>query len=99
MQFSESLKKVYESNSSVILSLRYIPWKFYVMTALTSAYQVNYPEKDKLFKEIRRFFYISLTAGCTLNQIKQTSFKLIESIVNGNSIDEIKEDNSDVILW
>ena len=76
--FSESLKKVYESNNPVILSLRYIPWKFYVMTALTSAYQVNYPEKDKLFKEIRRFFYISLTAGCTLNQIKQTSFKLIE---------------------
>lgn len=96
--FSESLKKVYESNNPVILSLRYIPWKFYVMTALTSAYQVNYPEKDKLFKEIRRFFYISLTAGCTLNQIKQTSFKLIESIVNGNSIDEIKEDLNRTII-
>ena len=96
--FSESLKKVYESNNPVILSLRYIPWKFYVMTALTSAYQVNYPEKDKLFKEIRRFFYISLTAGCTLNQIKQTSFKLIESIDNGNSIDEIKEDLNRTII-
>ena len=68
------------------------------MTALTSAFQVNYPEKDKLFKEIRRFFYISLTAGCTLNQIKQTSFKLIESIVNGNSIDEIKEDLNRTII-
>ena len=54
--------------------------------------------KDKLFKEIRRFFYISLTAGCTLNQIKQTSFKLIESIVNGNSIDEIKEDLNRTII-
>lgn len=96
--FSESLKKVYESNNPVILSLRYIPWKFYVMTALTSAYQVNYPEKDKLFKEIRRFFYISLTAGCTLNQIKQTSFKLIESIVNRNSIDEVKEDLNRTII-
>lgn len=96
--FSESLKKVYESNNPVILSLRYIPWKFYVMTALTSAYQVNYPEKDKLFKEIRRFFYISLTAGCTLNQIKQSSFKLIESIVNRNSIDEIKEDLNRTII-
>ena len=68
------------------------------MTALTSAFQVNYPEKDKLFKEIRRFFYISLTAGCTLNQIKQTSFKLIESIVNGNIIDEIKEDLNRTII-
>ena len=96
--FSESLKKVYESNNPVILSLRYVPWRFYVMTALTSAYQVNYPEKDKLFKEIRRFFYISLTAGCTLNQIKQTSFKLIESIVNENNIDEIKEDLNRTII-
>ena len=96
--FSESLRKVYESNNPVILSLRYIPWKFYVMTALTSAYQVNYPEKDKLFKEIRRFFYISLTAGCTLNQIKQTSFKLIESIVNRSSIDDIKEDLNRTII-
>lgn len=96
--FSESLKKVYESSNPVILSLRYIPWKFYVMTALTSAYHVNYPEKEKLFKEIRRFFYISLIAGCTLNQIKQTSFKLIESIINGNSIDDIKEDLNKTII-
>lgn len=96
--YSESLKKVYESNSPIIFSLRYIPWKFYVMTALTSAYQVDYPEKEKLFKEIRRFFYISLTAGCTLTQIKQTSFKLIESIVNKNSIEEIKEDLNRTII-
>lgn len=68
------------------------------MTALTSVYHVNYPEKDKLFKEIRRFFYISLIAGCTLNQIKQTSFKLIESIINGNSIDDIKEDLNKTII-
>jgi len=96
--FSESLRKVYESKDASVLSLRYIPWKFYVMTALTSAYQINYPEKEKLFKEIRRFFYISLIAGCTLNQIKQTSFKLIESIVNGNSIEDIKEDLNKTII-
>lgn len=96
--FSESLRKVYESKDASILSLRYIPWKFYVMTALTSAYQTNYPEKEKLFKEIRRFFYISLIAGCTLNQIKQTSFKLIESIVNGNSVEDIKEDLNRTII-
>ena len=96
--FAESLRKVYESKDACILALRYIPWKFYVMTALTSAYQVNYPEKEKLFKEIRRFFYISLVAGCTLNQIKQTSFKLIESIVNGNSIEDIKEDLNRTII-
>ena len=96
--FSESLRKVYESKDPYVLSLRYIPWRFYVMTALTSAYQTNYPEKEKLFKAIRRFFYISLIAGCTLNQIKQTSFKLIESIINGNSIEDIKEDLNRTII-
>lgn len=96
--FYESLKKVYESSDSVILSLRYIPWRFYVMTALTSAYQVNYPEKERLFKEIRRFFYISLIAGCTLNQIKQSSFKLIESIVNHSSVEDISADLNRTII-
>lgn len=96
--FSKSLKMVYESKNKTILSLRYIPWRAYVMTALTSAYMVDYPNKDELFKEIRRFFYISLIAGSTLNQIKQTSFKLIESIVNKNSLDDIKEDLNKFII-
>lgn len=96
--FSNSLKKVFESKNPYILSLRYIPWRAYVMTALTSAYAVNYQKKEELFKEIRRFFYISLIAGCTLNQIKQTSFKLIESIVNGNSIEDIVENLNKLII-
>ena len=96
--FSNALKKVCESKNPYILSLRYIPWRAYVMTALTSAYAVNYPKKEELFKEIRRFFYISLIAGCTLNQIKQTSFKLIESIVNGNSIEDIVENLNKLII-
>ena len=88
--FANSLRKVYESKDKYILSLRYIPWRAYVMTALTSAYYSNYSEKEKLLKEIRRFFYLSLISGCTLNQIKQTSFKLIESIANGNKIEDIR---------
>lgn len=97
--FSESLKQVYESKDPCVLSLRYIPWKFYVMTALTSAFQVNYPDKGALFRLIRRFFYISFTSGCTLNQIKQTSFKLIESIVNKEDTNIIEEElNKTIIL-
>lgn len=96
--FSNSLKKVFESTSPEVLSLRYIPWRAYVMTALTSAYAVNYPKKEELFRLIRRFFYLSLISGCTLNQIKQTSFKMIESIVNENSIEDIKEDLSKLII-
>lgn len=96
--FSNSLRRVYESTEPEILSLRYIPWRAYVMTALTSAYAANYPKKKELFILIRRFFYICLISGCTLNQIKQTSFKLIESIVNGNSIEDIKEDLNKLIV-
>lgn len=96
--FANALKKVYESNDKYILSLRYIPWRAYVMTALTSAYYSNYYEKEKLLKETRRFFYLSLISGCTLNQIKQTSFKLIESIANGNKIEDIREDLNKTII-
>lgn len=96
--FANSLRKVYESKDKYILSLRYIPWRAYVMTALTSAYYSNYEDKEVLLKEIRRFFYISLIAGCTLNQIKQTSFKLIESIANGNKIEDIREDLNKTII-
>lgn len=89
--FSKSLRKVYESNNPTILSLRYIPWKAYVMTALTSAYQVDYPKKEELFKIIMRFFYISFIAGCTLTQIKQSSFNLIAMIADKKNIDDIEE--------
>lgn len=97
--FTESLKKVYKSTDPVILSLRYIPWKFYVMTALTSAYQVDYPDKEKLFKLMRRFFYIALTSGATLSRIKQTSFKLIEYIVDKKSIEEIEVELNKTIIF
>ncbi len=89
--FADNLEKVYKSTLPVIYSLRYIPWQAYVMTALASAYQVDYPDKEELFQSMRRFFYISWISGKTLNGIKQTSFNLIEAIVNKKSIDEINE--------
>ena len=89
--FDENLEKVYKSTLPVIYSLRYIPWQAYVMTALASAYQVDYPDKEELFQSMRRFFYISWISGKTLNGIKQTSFNLIDAIVDKKTIDEINE--------
>jgi uncharacterized protein with ParB-like and HNH nuclease domain len=89
--FAENLDRLYKSNLPVLYSLRYIPWQAYVMTALASAYQVDYPDKEELFETMRRFFYISWISGKTLNGIKQTSFNLIEAIVDKKSIEEIKE--------
>ena len=89
--FADNLEKVYKSINPVIYSLRYIPWQAYVMTALVSIYQVDYPEKEKIFNIMRRFFYISWISGKTLNGIKQTSFKLIEAIVDKKPINDIDE--------
>ena len=89
--FADNLEKVYKSTLPVIYSMRYIPWQAYVMTALASAYQVDYPDKEELFQSMRRFFYISWISGKTLNGIKQTSFNLIDAIVDKKTIDEINE--------
>lgn len=89
--FNKSLKQVYTSTNPAILSLRYIPWRFYVMTALSSAIYVEYPCIEDLYNSLRRFFYISYVAGMNLNQIKQTSFNLIHAICEKVSIDEIDE--------
>lgn len=90
-EFSNNLNKVYTEKSPIIYSLRYIPWRAYVMTAMISAYQVGYPEVDKLFNLMRRFFYIAWISGKTLNGIKQTSFNLIALIVDKRPLNEIKE--------
>ena len=95
--FSKSLEKVLKSTDPVIYSLKYIPWKSYVMAALASAYYIDYPDMDSLLKTMQRFFYISFISGGTLNTIKQTSFKLIEDITNKDSIDKIEKDLNSLI--
>lgn len=95
--FMESIKKVYDSKDYKIFSLRYIPWKFYVITALASAFKVGYIELSKLLKLMQKYFYIAYISGANVNTIKQTSFKLIEYIVNGREIDEIEELLNDFI--
>ena len=89
--FADNVEKVYKSTDPIIYSLRYIPWQAYVITALASIYQVNYSNKEELLNVMRRFFYISWISGKTLNGIKQTSFNLIEAIVDKKTIAEIKE--------
>lgn len=89
--FADSMKEIFDSKDNTIYSLRYIPWNFYVTTILTTAEYVNYPNKEELFKEIRRFFYICLISGKTLNGIKQTSFNLISLISQKTNLSKIKE--------
>ena len=96
--FSKAIEKVYKSTNPIIYSLRYIPWNAYIMTALSSAFYVQYPDFDELLKVMRRFFYISFISGGTLNTIKQTSFKLIEYIVDKHPIEEIEKELNKLIV-
>ena len=88
--FSTAIEKVFESTNPIIYSLMYIPWRAYVITALASAYYVEYPDIESLLHIMRRFFYISFISGGTLNTIKQTSFNLIDYIVTKKPIEKIE---------
>ncbi len=92
-KFKECVKKVYHptENTNLIYSLRYVKWDRYVISALVSAFMVDYDNKTELFKQMRRLFYIAFVAGDNVNSIKNTAFKLIEYIVDKHDIDDIKQ--------
>lgn len=96
-KFAKSVENVYTATDPCILSLKYIPWKAYVNTAISCAYYVDYDNKAELFDLMRRFFYISFISGGTLNTIKQTSFKLIEYIVDKRPLEDIEEEFNQLI--
>ena len=97
-QFANNVKKVYTEKDSTIYSLRYIPWKFYVITSIATAYQVKYDKIDELLKLLQKFFYLSWISGKTLNGVKQTSFNIIEAIGNNKSLEEIANIVNNYIL-
>ena len=95
--FAKAIEKMYQSTEPILYSLRYIPWKSYVNTILAIAYYVNYEPFDQLITIVRRFFYLSLISGKNLNQIKQTSFNIMEAIANKQPIEIIKEQTENTI--
>lgn len=98
MSYAENVEKVFTTQNSVIYSLRYIPWKFYVTTSIATAYQVEYENINELLFELRRFYYLSWISGKTLNGIKQTSFNLIEAIANKVPLEDIKNITNHFIM-
>ncbi len=84
------LEKFYNNEDKIITSLRYLRWGHYVRSIIMSAYMVGFEEKEELFKEIRKFFYLYWISGYTLNKVKHLSFKLIE-LIKGKDLEKIKE--------
>lgn len=101
--FENGLKEIFAANDkdreemSLVYSLRYVPWSVHVMSAMTTAYTVNYPNIVGLFKILRRFYYLSWIAGKTLNAVKQTSFNMIKMIKEKAPLKNIEEEAEDFI--
>ncbi len=87
--FSEAIKSIYKSKNAKIFSLRYLPWKFYIITLLASAEYVHYEDFEKLLELLQRFYYLALISGKNLNQIKQTSFSILSNIIEKKNIQDI----------
>ncbi len=92
-EFVEKYRKdIEQTDNKVIYSLRYIPWKMYWRTIVLTAEMTNYPEKEKLYRSIFRFYYLFWIAGETMTKIKQTSFNVIKNIKEKKSIQNIDQE-------
>ena len=93
IKYMKCIKKVDDpnENTNLIYSLKYVKWKAYVMSILASSFMVEYTEITKLLKLLRKFYYIAWVSGGNVNSVKQTSFNILECVVNNKPIEEIEE--------
>lgn len=83
---------IYEVKDKILLSFRYVRWNMYWKSICLAALHANHGETARLFKALRRYYYLNWIAGKTLSQIKQTSFNMIKWIKEGRDIVEIEEE-------
>lgn len=81
-----------EAKDKVLFSFQYVRWNMYWKSICLAALHENYGETARLFKALRRYYYLNWIAGKTLSQIKQTSFNLIKWIKDGRAIAEIEDE-------
>lgn len=81
-----------EAKDKVLFSFQYVRWNMYWKSICLTALHENYEETARLFKALRRYYYLNWIAGKTLSQIKQTSFNLIKWIKDGRAIVEIEDE-------
>lgn len=81
-----------EAKDKVLFSFQYVRWNMYWKSICLAALHENCGETARLFKALRRYYYLNWIAGKTLSQIKQTSFNLIKWIKEGRAIAEIEDE-------
>ena len=85
-------KEIYEKEDKMLFSFWYIRWNMYWKSILLTALHMEYPDYDKLKKQLRRFYYLYWIAGKTLSQIKQTSFNIIKWVKENKPISYIEDE-------
>ncbi|MCI6153392.1 MAG: DUF262 domain-containing HNH endonuclease family protein [Fusobacterium perfoetens] len=83
-------KEILKTNSKIIFSFRYLRWTVFWKTIVMTALIEKYQEKEELFFELRRFYYLYWIAGKTLSQIKQVSFNTIKAIKEKKPLNYIR---------
>ena len=57
---------------------------------VTTAIMVDYENKNELYEELKKYYYLCYVSGQNLNQVKQTSFNIIKAIKDKRILNEIK---------
>lgn len=94
LKFTESLKKLYNSESKVDFSFHYLPNHNYWVTILTTAIHSQYQQYNELVITLHRFLWLYWISGYTIQKIKQTLFNTIGWIKEEKDISFIKKEFS-----
>ena len=90
--FSKRYINLLKQKDRHINCLKYLPNanKIYWVSILVTAEYTSYKECNELKNIIMAYYYQNFIAGLTVNQIKQTSFKILEAIRQKKELGEIK---------
>jgi uncharacterized protein with ParB-like and HNH nuclease domain len=88
-KFSDAYISVLNLKNKYLYCLKYLKHKIYWTSILATAKFLEYKEFDNLLKYLVAYYYQNWVGGKTVANIKQTSFNIIKSIKNNDSIDNI----------
>ncbi|HMV44176.1 MAG TPA: DUF262 domain-containing HNH endonuclease family protein [Leptospiraceae bacterium] len=90
LKFSESYKRIYNSEKNMIHSFFYLPYTSFWKSILTTIVHEKYPD-EKIYFLIRKLFYLYWISGVSLSKLKHIVMELILMIKGKKKINEIEK--------
>jgi uncharacterized protein with ParB-like and HNH nuclease domain len=90
LKFSESFKRIYNSEKNMIHSFWYLPYTSYWKSILTTIVYEKYPD-EKIYFLIRKLFYLYWISGVSFSKLKYVVMDLILMIKGTKKINEIEK--------